>query len=92
MLNLKSLPPTQIAFRGNVKRAHLATATMKFSLSLDPPPLVNTDPGWYPPDYDILLPVVTLDGSWLFDKTNQMGVQISWAMLKKPLYLQENES
>ena len=61
---LKTLPPTQIAFRENVKRAHLAAATMKFSHNPDPPPLTSTDYGWYKPDgFDILLPIITPEGT-----------------------------
>ena len=44
---LCALPPTEMAFRENVLRAHLAAATMKNSLSPDPPALLATEHGWY---------------------------------------------
>ena len=37
---LCAVPPTEMAFRENVLRAHLAAAVMKNSLSPDPPPLI----------------------------------------------------
>ena len=44
---LCALPPTEMEFRENVLRLHLAAATMKNTLSPDPPALVATEHGWY---------------------------------------------
>ena len=61
---LKSLPPTEVSFRQNVLRAHLAAATMTGSLNPDPPQLITTEFGWYLPEgFDILLPRVTPEGT-----------------------------
>ena len=61
---LKSLPPTEVLFRQNVLRAHLAAATMKVCLNPDPPQLITTEFGWYLPEgFDILLPRVTPEGT-----------------------------
>ena len=80
MLNLKSLPPCQIAFRENVKRSHLATATMKFSLSQDPPPLMNMtmDATSQKVTISSCLLLPQMEPRWIRTlKTNQVWVQIS---------------
>ena len=61
---LKSLPPTEVLFRQNVLRVHLAAATMKVCLNPDPPQLITTEFGWYSPEeFDIFLPKVNPEGT-----------------------------
>ena len=61
---LKSFSPTEIQYRQNVLRVHLAAATMKGCLNPDPPQLITTEFGWYQLEgFDILLPRVTPEGT-----------------------------
>lgn len=61
---LCSLPPTEIAFRENALRAHLAVVTWRDCLNTDAPVLDPTEHGWYHPEGStMLLPTVVPPGT-----------------------------